>query len=195
MARKRAQNAFNVRMVLAALVGGVIAAVIYMVYDVAIENQLSSNRYLTTENARLDDQIKNVAGLKGEIAALKARQQAVESLQTNRNLPVHLLNDTAQLLPNGMYLNGMKQEGQDILFTGVAQSQEQVSELLRQLSSSNSQWLTQPELIEIKSDQLTLNPRDQRRVYDFTVRAMLGQASQAASAQQAASKKTNKGGA
>jgi type IV pilus assembly protein PilN len=92
-----------------------------------------------------------------------------------------------------MYLNGIKQDGQNILLTGVAQSQGRVSDLLRNLSASSSQWLNNPQLIEIKADQLALSPRDQRRVYDFTVRVLLGQPDEAASTQRAATK--TKGGA
>ena len=186
LARKRAKEKYNVLLVVAAAIGALIAGGVYLGYQVAINGQQSRNAFLSAENARLDNQIKDVAELQTEIAALKVRQQAVESLQTNRNLPVHLLNDTVRLLPDGVYLNSVKQEGQDVLFTGVAQSQERVSELLRNFSSGNSEWLIKPELVEIKADQLALNPQDQRRVYDFTVRAMLAQASGAASTQQGA---------
>jgi type IV pilus assembly protein PilN len=190
LARKRARDAYNVMLALAAVVGVLIAGLIYLGYQVAIENQQSRNAFLTTENARLDNQIKEVAELQGEISALKARQQAVESLQTNRNLPVHLLNDMVRVLPEGIYLNSVKQDGENILFTGVAQSQERVSELLRNLSSDSNEWLTKPELIEIKADQLALSQRDQRRVYNFTVRAMLArqQASPAAPARPVSAK-------
>jgi type IV pilus assembly protein PilN len=193
LARKRAKDAYNIMLALAAVAGALVAGVIYMGYQVAIDQQQSRNAFLTAENARLDTEIKDVANLQNEITALKERQQAVESLQTNRNLPVYLLNDTVRLLPEGMYLNGIKQDGQNIQLTGVAQSQERVSELLRNLSSDKSQWLGNPQLIEIKADQLALSSRDQRRVYDFTVRVTLGQPDAAASAPQAAAKA--KGGA
>ena len=42
--------------------------------------------------------------LRAEIEALKARQQAVEDLQTDRNMPVHLLNELVQQTPEGVYL-------------------------------------------------------------------------------------------
>jgi type IV pilus assembly protein PilN len=193
LARQRAKDAYNVMLGLAAVLGLIIAGAIYLGYQAAIDRQQSRNAFLAAEDARLDNEIKEITGLRGEIAALEARQQAVESLQANRNLPVHLFNDTMRMLPDGLYLNSLKQEGPNILFTGVAQSQERVSELLRNLSSNDIEWLAKPELIEIKSDQLTLTPHEQRRVYNFTVRAILGRASEAASAQQAAVKTKGKG--
>ena len=184
LARKRARDAYNVMLVLAAVAGALIAGGIYLGYQVAIDAQQSRNAFLNKENARLDNEIKDVADLQSQIAALKARQQAVESLQANRNLPVHLLNGAVRMLPDGVYLTDIKQEGKNILFTGVAQSQERVSELLRNLSSKNSEWLTKPELIEIKADQLALSSRDQRRVYNFTVRVMLVQLGETPSTRQ-----------
>jgi type IV pilus assembly protein PilN len=59
--------------------------------------------------------------------------------------------------------------------TGVAQSNERVSELLRNLSN-NSPWLTRPELIEITGRVLAVSPRDQRRVSNFSMRVSLKRA-------------------
>jgi type IV pilus assembly protein PilN len=185
-ARKRAQNVYNTLLMLAALAGVLGAGGIYSGYQLAIENQESRNAFLVAENAGLDQEIKEVTELQNQITALKMRLQAVESLQIHRNLPVHLLNETARMLPEGMYLNGLKQDGQNILFSGVAQSQECVSALLRNLASSADGWLSKPELVEIKVDELAFGPRNQRRVYDFTVRAMLGRPSETTSAQPAA---------
>ncbi|HNR83948.1 PilN domain-containing protein, partial [Ottowia sp.] len=129
--------------------------------------------------------IKEVATLQDEIAALKARQQAVEDLQANRNLPVHLLNESVLQLPDGIYLKGIKQDGQNVLLTGVAQSNERVSELLRNLSR-HSDWVSKPELIEIVASNLALSAREQRRVYNFTMRVQLQRASAAQAAASAA---------
>jgi len=192
LARKRAKDAYNVMLVLAAVAGVLLAGAIYMGYRTAIDLQQSRNIFLAAKNKDLDKEIKDVADLQSEITSLKARQQAVESLQTNRNLPVYLLNDMVRLLPDGMYLNGIKQEDASVLLTGVAQSQGRVSELLRNLSSGNSQWISQPDLIEIKADQVALSARDQRSVYSFAVRVRLGRPDEAASARAAAK---TKGGA
>jgi type IV pilus assembly protein PilN len=110
--------------------------------------------------------------LQAEIAALRARQLAVEDLQGNRNLPVYLLNEMVKQLPDGVYINSLKQDNQTILIAGVAQSNERVSELLRNLAN-NSPWLTKPELVEITASTVALSPRDQRRVSNFSMRVGL----------------------
>lgn len=190
MARKRARQVFNASLGMAALAGAVVAGGIYLWFQSEISLQQGRNHFLSTEIAILDDQIKEVASLEGEIAALKARQEAVENLQSDRNMPVHLMNESVRQLPDGVYLRSIKQEGQNVLIMGSAQSNERVSELLRNLSR-NSEWVAKPELVEIVAANMTLGPREKRRVYDFTLRVQLQRASDVAAAASAASAASN----
>ena len=185
MARKKARQVFNTSLGLSALAGLAIAGGIYLWYQHQISEQQDRNAFITSEITKLDSEIKEVANLQDEIAALKARQEAVENLQADRNLPVHLMNEAVKQLPDGIYLKGIKQDNQNVLFTGVAQSNERVSELLRNLER-NSDWVTKPELIEIVAANMALTPREQRRVYNFTVRVQLQRASAPASGASAA---------
>ncbi|MBK8073239.1 MAG: PilN domain-containing protein [Ramlibacter sp.] len=171
-ARKRRRESFYVSLGAAALVGGVIAGAVFLWYQAQISAQRSRNTVLQSENARLDKQIKDIATLQGEIAALRARQQAVEDLQSDRNVPVHLLNELVAQLPDGVYVSTMRQENLRVTLQGVAQSNERVSELLRNLANS-SPWLARPELVEIVATTVSLSPRDQRRVSNFTIRVGL----------------------
>lgn len=179
-ARKRRQELFYATLVTAALLGGLVAGMVYVWYETQISTQRGRNQYLQGEIKRLESQIKDIAGLQGEIAALRARQQAVEDLQADRNLPVHLLNEVVRQLPDGVYVTSLKQENQTVTLQGMAQSNERVSELLRNLSN-NSPWMNRPELIEIVAANVALTPREQRRVSNFTVRVQLKRASDIAS--------------
>ncbi|WP_342132847.1 PilN domain-containing protein [Hydrogenophaga sp. OTU3427] len=170
-ARKRRRELFLVQVGLAALAGGLVVGLIFTWFQNQITSQQSRNRFLSTEIAKLDAQIKDIAGLQAQLAALKARQLAVEDLQADRNLPVHLLDEMVKQMPEGVFLSTLKQENQTIVLTGVAQSQERVSELLRNLN--NSRWVTKPELVEIVAANLALSPREQRRVSNFSIRVAL----------------------
>lgn len=172
LARQKAQRAFNGSLAASAVVGALLAAGVYGWYQNQIENQQGRNAFLKGKITQLDSQIKEVASLSEEIAALRARQDAVESLQTDRNLPVHLMNESVAELPDGIYLSSVKQEGSNVLIQGVAQSNERVSELLRNLARG-TEWVSHPELVEIVSSNLALGTHDQRRVYNFTVRYQL----------------------
>jgi type IV pilus assembly protein PilN len=185
-ARKRRREVFYAALGASAIAGALVAGVIYLWYAAQISNQQSKNMVLKTEIKRLEGQIKDIATLQAEIAALRARQQAVEDLQADRNMPVHLLNELVKQLPDGVYVTSLKQENQVITIQGTAQSNERVSELLRNLGS-NSPWLTKPELVEITAGSVTLGPRDQRRVSNFNMRVRLLRSSEAQKAAAAAS--------
>lgn len=177
-ARKRRRERFLFSLGLSAILGGLLAGGVYLGQESAITTQRARNEVLREEIQRLDRQIKDIASLQQQIAALRARQLAVEDLQADRNLPVHLLRELAQQLPEGIYLTGLKQDSQGVVLQGVAQSNDRVSELLRNLAH-RSAWLTQPELVEIVGGTLNLGPREQRRVSNFQVRARLLRASEA----------------
>ena len=184
-ARKRRRDAFYATLGVSALMGGVIAGGIYLWYAAQISNQQTKNQVLQTEIKRLDGQIKDIAALQEEIAALRARQQAVEDLQADRNMPVHLLNELVRQLPDGVYISNVKQENQVVTLLGVAQSNERVSELLRNLGN-NSPWLTKPELVEIIAGNIAMG-KEQRRVANFQMKIRLLRSSEAQKAAAAAS--------
>ena len=184
-ARKRRRDVFNISLGTAALIGGLIAGAIFLWYQTQISSQQGKNLMLTNEIKRLEVQIKDIASLEAEIAGLRARQQAVEDLQADRNIPVHLLTELVKQLPDGVYVSSMKQENQLVTLTGVAQSNERVSELLRNLAN-NTPWFTKPELIEITAGSVALSAREQKRVSNFTIRVKLMRASEAEKAAQAA---------
>jgi len=184
-ARKRRRDFFNVSLGLSVILGVLIAGAIYGWYQAAISEQQSTNTALETEIKKLEGQIKDISTLEAEIAALRARQQAVEDLQSDRNLPVHLLTEIVNQLPDGVYVAKMVQVDQLVTINGVAQSNERVSELLRNLSG-NTPWFTKPELVEIVAGTVALTPRDQRRVANFTIRVRLVRASEAEKAAKSA---------
>ncbi len=174
-ARKQKREFFFVTLGVAALLGGLICGGVYSWYQAQISSQKDKNSFLKREITKLEGQIKDIAGLQQEIAALRARQGAVEELQGNRNMPVYLLTELVKQLPDGVYINSMKQENQSVLVTGVAQSNERVSELLRNLAN-NSDTLYRPELVEITATTVALSARDQRRVSNFSMRVSLKRA-------------------
>lgn len=176
-ARKLKRELFYMALGISALLGGLICGAVFSWYQTQISGQQGRNLALKTEITKLDSQIKDIAGLQQEIAALRARQTAVEDLQGNRNMPVYLLDELVKQLPDGVYITSMKQDNQVVQLTGIAQSNERVSELLRNLAN-NSPWLTRPELIEITATNVALTPRDQRRVSNFSMRVAIKRASE-----------------
>ncbi len=151
----------------------VLAIAVAFVINGYISVQTDRNDFIKAENRKLDEQIKEIATLRQELEGLKARQQAVEDLQADRNLPVHLLDELVRQVPEGVYLQSLKQDNLRVALTGVAQSNERVSELLRNVST-NAGWVGSPELVEIKA--ITLGTR---RLFQFTMNVTIKRPSDA----------------
>lgn len=183
-ARKRRKQMFQTTMLLSFVCGLLIAGLIYSMLQSQIADQQGKNSLLQSEITVLEKQIVEIAGLENEITALRARQKAVEDLQSDRNLPVHLLHELVAQLPDGVYITSLKQDGQVISMQGMAQSNERVSEMLRNLSE-NTPWFSKPELTEIVATNLSLTAKDQRRVASFNLRFRLMRTSEAQKAMDA----------
>ena len=167
-ARKRRKEAFQITMFVSLLAGLLLAGLVYWWFQNQIQNQQDRNAFLQSEIAVLNRQIKEIDGLESEINALRERQKAVENLQANRNLPTHLLNELVRQLPEGVYISSIKQDGLVVEMKGVAQSNERVSEVLRNLASGTP-WFGKPDLKEIVAGTVTLSDKDQRKVVNFNL--------------------------
>jgi type IV pilus assembly protein PilN len=165
--RKQKQAAFAALLALGGIAGAALVLLVggYNASRIAVHNE--RNLVLKNANAELDKKIAKIASLKSEIEALKARQQAVEDLQGDRNQPVYLLDELVRQTPEGVYLKGFKQDGQRVLLNGYAQSQERVAEFLRNLSG-NSPWLERPDLTEVRAAMVNQG-KTPRKVVEFTL--------------------------
>ena len=164
--RRERKNAFFA-LLAASVMLGLLAVLGVGSYNASqLADQEARNAFIKAENIKLDLQIKEIATLKQEIDALKARQQAVEDLQSDRNQPVYMMVELVRQVPEGIYLRSLKQTGQRITVNGMAHSNERVSELLRNFGNS-SPWLERPELVEIRA--VNLSAKDARKAFEFTV--------------------------
>jgi len=169
--RERQKRTFYFLTLMSFAAGLVLVGLAWSVLQGYIGGQQDRNNFIIGENRKLDVQIKEVANLRQEIDALRARQRAVEDLQADRNLPVYLMDELTKQTPEGIYLRGFKQEDRKVNITGWAASNERVSEFLRNLQS-NSKYLERPELIEIKI--AGQSPQGvQRRLFDFSLNFFL----------------------
>ncbi len=155
--------------VLAGMVAALAAAIVILIHGIIagyIAIQTDRNDFLKKENAGLDKEIAEIRKLRDEIAALLARKQVIERLQSDRAQAVYLLDQMVRQVPDGIYLKAVKQQGQKVFLNGYAQSNARVSTLMRNFASSPH--LENPELVEIKS--ATVNSK---RVSEFTMNVNL----------------------
>jgi type IV pilus assembly protein PilN len=165
--RQRKKHAFIFLTGLSVVAGAVLVFLVWTVLEGYIDNQKGRNKLISDENHRLDAQIKEIATLRQEIEALRARQKAVEDLQADRNQPVYLLDELTRQTPEGIYLRSIKQEDRKVTIAGWAASNERVSEFLRNLTN-NGRYVQRPELIEIKIAGQSPDGI-QRRLFDFSL--------------------------
>jgi type IV pilus assembly protein PilN len=156
-----------------AILGIAVVGLGHVVIAARIDNQNSRNKLLTSEIAKLDEQIKEIDRLRDQTQALLARKQVVETLQANRTEAVHLLDQLVRQLPDGVYLKSVKQNGTRVTLVGYAQSNARVSTLMRNIEGSP--WLSSPDLVEIRSIAL-----DKQKVNEFTLALQVKRAAPAA---------------
>jgi type IV pilus assembly protein PilN len=171
-ARRERQRQFVSLAIGLAVLALAVVGLVHVVMAARIENQESRNRLLRSEIAKLDEQIKEIDKLREQTQALLARKQVVETLQSNRTEAVHLLDQLVRQLPDGIYLRSVKQVDTKVTLVGYTQSNARVSTLMRNIESSP--WLTQPELVEIKS--VVLPGTKDVRANEFTLNCFVKRA-------------------
>lgn len=157
--RKQRFYGFSVAMV---VIGALIGFIVNSVYSGYIERQEARNAFLKAEIAKLDQEIAEIRRLQEQIDSLLARKQVIESLQGTRSEAVHIFNELARGMPEGVYLKSVKQAGARVTLVGYAQSNARVSHLMRNLEESP--FLERPTLVEVKASTV-----EGRRVSEFTL--------------------------
>lgn len=166
-ARRKAQRQhLGILAGMVAVLGLMVVGAVHLTIAGYISIQSDRNAFLKKENTRLDKEIDEIKKLKDEIAALLARKQIIERLQTDRAEAVYLLQEMVKQVPDGVYLKTVKQAGLRINLSGYAQSNARVSTLMRNLAASP--YLENPGLVEIHA--ATVN---NKRVSEFTMNVSL----------------------
>lgn len=163
--RKERQRQF-----LSVLGGAAILMVLIVVYahfhiNTLFEYQRQRNTYLTNEIDALDQKIKEIKKLEATKAKLLARMDIIQQLQESRPQIVHLFDELAKTVPEGVYLTRIAHQGKALTVEGIAQSNARVSAYMHNLD--RSAWLEAPKLqvIESQSDS-------HERVSRFTLEVM-----------------------
>jgi type IV pilus assembly protein PilN len=183
--RKARQKQFAILAGIFAAIALVVGAVLWFIFDQQIDNQKGRNKYLNDEIAVLDKQIEEIKKIREETAALLAKKQVVESLQSNRSEPVYLLDQLLRQLPEGLYLKTIRQNGTKVNVTGYAQSNARVAAFMRNIEASP--YLENPVLIEIKAT-VVANQRANEFVMDFSLKRAKADGSKGSGKQAASAK-------
>lgn len=132
-----------------------------------LDYQEGRNAYLESEIAEMDKKIREIERLEETRSRLLARKEIIEELQRNRSQMVHLFDELARTIPDGVYLTSVRQSGSRLTLNGVAESSARVSAYMRNIEDSD--WLAKPELQVIE----TVQRQNEGRVRQFTLEANL----------------------
>ncbi len=154
-------------MLAGAAVAAVLAVAVWVFWmDARLENQDSRNAYMKDQIHQLDDKLTEIKRLEETKSKLLARKQIIEQLQANRSQMVHLFDELVKTIPDGVRLNSMKQDGDTLSLTGVAQSNASVASYMRNLDASP--WLKRSDL-----QQTEAKGNDKRDRFEFSLSVKL----------------------
>ncbi|MCB1678785.1 MAG: PilN domain-containing protein [Halioglobus sp.] len=130
-----------------------------------IENQTARNQYLTSNIKELDKQVAEIRELEKRRNQLLERMQVIQELQGNRPIIVRVLDQLVRTVPDGVFYTALSTKGKTISITGIAESNNRVSSLMRRLDASA--WLAEPNL-----DKVRAAPQfgDQATTFNLTVK-------------------------
>jgi type IV pilus assembly protein PilN len=153
--RKERKLKFLIALGGSAVAACLVAFVGYLLMDSMVSAQEARNAKLAEEIVILDKQIEKINSLEAEKARFIARMEVIEKLQRSRPEIVHIFDEIAKQLPDGVYLTAITQTGTRLKFEGVAQSSTRVSNFMRNIEASS--YLKNPdlELVETKKNNVT----------------------------------------
>ncbi|GIZ12790.1 PilN domain-containing protein [Pseudomonas sp. NCCP-436] len=146
------------------LAGGVVFLGMQLL-DGAIEHQNARNNFVKKEIAVLDARIKEISELKTLRQQLLERMKIIQDLQGNRPIIGRVFDQLVRTLPDGVYFTSVKMTGKNIAIVGAAESNNRVSNLMRNMDASD--WLTAPNLTQVKAT--TAGAVDQANVFQLSV--------------------------
>ncbi|MFZ5503798.1 MAG: PilN domain-containing protein [Pseudomonadota bacterium] len=176
--RRTRQIQFVALCLLALTLGVLIVGAVHVAVGTQISNQDARNNYLKQEITMLDKQIAEIKKLRAETQALLVRKNVVEGLQSTRSDVVHLMDQMLRILPDGVYLQTLKQDGNQVTIVGFSQSNARISTLMRAVD--DSPWLEGATLVEIHA-----SPTAGGRQSQFTLKFNLSRENAGAAAPKA----------
>ena len=180
--RKARRQQFYVLLSLVSVLAGVIWFLGFTIINTQTKSQDETNEFLKREIVSLDKEIDEIKKIQEQTNALLARKRVIEALQANRTETVHLFNELAKQVPEGIYLRTLAQTGPMIAISGYAQSNARITTLMNNLD--DSPLLERSSLIETKAEVVA-----GRRLNAFSITTMITRQTTAVAGRPAPGKK------
>lgn len=149
--RKQRQQEFVAILAAVALVAIGLVLFSHVALSKQVSDQEERNQYIKAEISKLDGQIKEIDALQKRRDELLARMKVIQDLQGRRPIIVRVFDELARVIPDGVYLRSLERNGDAFKMTGIAESANQVSNLMRNLDASP--WFKGPQLSTVAADK------------------------------------------
>lgn len=133
-------------------------------YNASIDNQTARNNFLRQEISVLEERISEIKLLQQKRNELLSRMKVIQELQGNRPIIVRVFDELARQLAPRVFFTALEMKGKDLTISGIAESNNRISNQLRNFSES--EWFDKPNVTEINAD---LNFGPQASQFDLTV--------------------------
>ena len=151
-----------------AVVGAFAIFAVDLFFSGQIQNQNERNNYLQSNIDSLNKQVEEIREMQRKRTQLLDRMKVIQELQGNRPIIVRILDQLVRTVPDGVFYTELKANNQLITITGIAESNNRVSSLMRRLDSSD--WFTQPNLEGVKAEP---SYGEQATTFNMTVQLQL----------------------
>jgi len=167
--RQQGQQMFLATLIATALAAAAVVFLANQAMNSLIDGQENRNDYLRAEIRKLEDDIREIENLEQVRNSLLARKEVIERLQANRSLMVHLFNQLAQTVPEGITLDSVRQASSELTISGTSESETRVSEYMRAMESARAAWLHNPRLRIVEQNERQDRPGQPSR-FELQVR-------------------------
>ena len=147
--RQQNKRKFFVYLVASIIAGLCVMALLSIGIRNQVETQNTRNQFMKKAIAEIDVKIEVVRELKKKRALLKERMGVIQGLQENRPIIVQVFDAIVRVTPEALYLTRLQMNGRQLSIKGVAESNGQISQLMRRLASSP--WFYNPNLTRVKA--------------------------------------------
>ena len=164
--RKERQQQFLLTIVAVALFGGILFLGAQTIVSSSISTQQNRNTFLQGKIAELDKKIEEIKELQKRREQLEERMNVIQSLQGNRPIVVHQLDEIPRRIPDGMYYSSVEKVGNLFKITGIAESNNRISKLMRNIDGS--EWFTSPNLSSVNATDVSIGEQDTSNEFNLT---------------------------
>jgi len=150
-------------------------------FDVNIQSQITgqraNNKLVVDETLKLDKQIKEIKELQSKRARLVERMNVIQNLQGNRPVVVHVFEELAKVVPDGLYYKTVSNKNNVVSIKGIAETNNRVSNLMRNLDKSSMFFTPNLSMVKNSAGSRNKNKTDakQKKWSEFTLTVKQGQ--------------------